>query len=151
MKAGNGIIHDEIANLNTETNNPAMHGFQFWINLPPHIKAEQPEYMAIQANEVPQQLLPDNRSWVKVILSNYEQLQSSIPNYTAQFLYHIHLEAGQQFAVPFSEKTEAGEIEVANISQEPIDLLLFGGERYDEPIVAQGPFVMNTQHEISQA
>jgi redox-sensitive bicupin YhaK (pirin superfamily) len=46
---------------------------------------------------------------------------------------------------------EAGEIEIANTSQEPIDILLFGGEHYSEPIVAQGPFVMNTQHEISQA
>jgi redox-sensitive bicupin YhaK (pirin superfamily) len=46
---------------------------------------------------------------------------------------------------------EAGEIEIANTSQEPMDILLFGGEHYDEPIVAQGPFVMNTQHEISQA
>ena len=156
-----------------------MHGFQFWINLPSHIKAEQPEYMAIQASEVPQRILPGNRGWIKIILGHYEQLKSSIPDYTAQFLYHIHLEGKQQLSVPFSEKTEvaaflptqnarlndteftagefvefdheAGEIEIANTLREPIDILLFGGEHYDEPIVAQGPFVMNTQHEISQA
>ena len=34
---------------------------------------------------------------------------------------------------------------------EPIDIILFGGEYYSEPIVAAGPFVMNTEHEISQA
>ncbi len=29
--------------------------------------------------------------------------------------------------------------------------MVFGGEPYSEPIVAQGPFVMNTQTEIMQA
>jgi redox-sensitive bicupin YhaK (pirin superfamily) len=44
-----------------------------------------------------------------------------------------------------------GEIEIKNVSTVPIDLLLFVGEHYDEPILAYGPFVMNTQHEISLA
>ncbi len=51
--------------------------------------------------------------------------------------------------VEFDRK--AGEIEISNTSREPTDILLFGGEHYDEPIVAQGPFVMNIQHEISKA
>jgi redox-sensitive bicupin YhaK (pirin superfamily) len=46
---------------------------------------------------------------------------------------------------------EAGSIEINNISGEAIDILLFGGEESVEPIVAQGPFVMNTPQEISQA
>ncbi len=37
---------------------------------------------------------------------------------------------------------EAGEIEISNTSQDPIDILPFGSEHYDEPIVAQGPFVI---------
>lgn len=179
MKAGNGIIHDETANPDSETTNPSMHGFQFWINLPSHIKAEQPEYMAIQASEVPRQPLPDNRGWIKVILGSYQQLKSQIPNYSAQFLYHIHLEGNQQFSISFPNNTEvaaflpvagarindtefdpgefvefnreAGEIDIANSADQPMDILLFGGDPYDEPIVAQGPFVMNTAHEISQA
>lgn len=112
-------------------------------------------------------------------MGSYEHLKSSIPNYTAQFLYHIHLDGNQQYSFTLPEKTEvaaflltqkgrlndtdfsagtfvefdreAGEIVIENTSLEPIDILLFGGEHYDEPIVAQGPFVMNTPHEISQA
>jgi len=46
---------------------------------------------------------------------------------------------------------EAGEIEIKNTSDKPIDLLLFGGEPYTEPIVAEGPFVMNSSAEIAYA
>jgi len=45
-----------------------------------------------------------------------------------------------------------GTIEINNpVSSGAIDIILFGGEKYTEPIVATGPFVMNTQEEIAQA
>ena len=44
-----------------------------------------------------------------------------------------------------------GTIRIDNPSGVPSDILLFGGECYNEPIVTQGPFVMNTQKEITQA
>jgi len=31
------------------------------------------------------------------------------------------------------------------------DVLLFGGQQYREPVVAEGLFVMSTEHEITQA
>src|SRR5258706_10972348 len=65
MKAGNGIIHDENLNVDSQTNGLVSHGFQFWINLPSKNKAEPPEYLAIQANEVPQQKLGDEEGWIK--------------------------------------------------------------------------------------
>lgn len=179
MKAGSGTIHDETANLESGTDNPYMHGFQFWINLPSKIKSEKPAYMGIQANEVPQKVLPDKSGWLKVIVGSYENLKSKIPDYSEQFLYHIQLESDKQFSVSFPEKTEvaaflptqdailndtefqagefiefdrkAGEINIKNTSKEAIDILLFGGEHYNESIVAMGPFVMNTEYEISQA
>ena len=135
--------------------------------------------MAIQHNQVPQQRLPNDDGWIKVILGNYEKFHASIPNYSEQFLYHIHLEAGKNFTISFAEHTEvaaflptanatlndagfeagefiefnrnAGEIAIANPSKEAIDILLFGGEPYREPIVAEGPFVMNSQSEIADA
>jgi redox-sensitive bicupin YhaK (pirin superfamily) len=179
MKAGSGIIHDEIAKPNSGTDNMYMHGFQFWINLPSKIKTEKPAYMGVPANEVPESILPDNSGWLKVIIGSYKELKSKIPNYSEQFLYHIHLESDKQFSVSFPGKTEvaaflptqnatlndtefqagefvgfdreAGGINIKNTSKEAIDILLFGGEHYDESIVAMGPFVMNTEHEISQA
>jgi redox-sensitive bicupin YhaK (pirin superfamily) len=124
-------------------------------------------------------MLSDKRGWIKVIAGEYEQMVSKIPGYSKQFLYHIHLETGKQFSLTTENGTEyaaflplnnaiineseykkgeflmfdkdEGTIEINNISMSPTDIILFGGKPYTEPIVAQGPFVMNTQAEIAQA
>jgi len=179
MKAGNGIIHDENLNYDSQTESKFIQGFQFWINLPAKNKAENPAHIAVQANEIPQKTLPNESGWLKVVVGNYEELSSKIPNYSRQFLYHIQLKAGKQFSVEMENKIEvaaflpthnvvlnntefqagefiefdkiAGEIEIKNTSLTTIDVLLFGGEEYKEPVVAEGPFVMNSQAEIATA
>src|SRR5690606_16663465 len=106
MKAGNGIIHDETLNVDSKTGNNRTHAFQFWINLPAKNKAEKPEYLAIQGNEVPQKTIANDSGWIKVIIGIYEDLSSRIPNYSEQFLYHIHIEAGKSFTNFINEKVE---------------------------------------------
>jgi redox-sensitive bicupin YhaK (pirin superfamily) len=179
MKAGNGIVHDGNLNVDPQTNDLLTHGFQFWINLPAKNKADSPQHLVIQANEVPLKMLDDNKSWIKVIVGEYEDLASKIPNYSKQFLYHIHLEAGKQFSITTESGLEyaallplqnavindneyqqgefvefdrsEGTIDISNDAETAIDIILFGGEKYTEPIVAGGPFVMNTRDEIVQA
>ena len=179
MKAGNGIIHDENLNYDSQTESKFIQGFQFWINLPAKNKAEKPAHIAIQASEVPQKTLPNNDGRIKIIVGNYQELSSKIPNYAEQFLYHIQLKAGKEFTIEMADNIEvaaflpmqnvtlndtefqkgefvefdriAGEIEIKNTSPTTIDILLFGGEEYTEPMVAEGPFVMNSQAEIANA
>ncbi|MBP4138387.1 pirin family protein [Flavobacterium geliluteum] len=179
MKAGNGIIHDENINYDAQTNNKIVEGFQFWINLPAKNKAESPAHIAIQAEEIPRKKLENQNGWIKVIVGNFEELSSKIPNYSEQFLYHIHLEIGKQFSIVVDEKIEVaaflptksaklneidfeggefvefdretGEIEIKNTSEDSIDIILFGGEEYTEPVFAEGPFVMNSLGEIADA
>ncbi len=179
MKAGSGIIHDETLKVDSQTGEMLTHGFQFWINLPSKIKTETPEYLPIHPADVPQKILSDKKGWVKVIVGEYENVKSKIPNYSKQFLYHIHLDAGKHFLIATEKEVEyaaflplhdavindaefnqgefiefdrqEGIIEINNNSKNAIDIILFGGEKYFEPIVAQGPFVMNTQSEIAQA
>jgi redox-sensitive bicupin YhaK (pirin superfamily) len=179
MKAGNGIIHNENLNYDSQTESKFIQGFQFWINLPAKNKAEKPAHIAVQANEVPKKTLPNESGWLKVVVGDYEELSSTIPDYSKQFLYHIQLNAGKQFSVEMENKMEvaaflptqqvmlndtefqagefvefdkvAGEIEIKNTSLTTIDILLFGGEEYKEPVVAEGPFVMNSHAEIAEA
>lgn len=178
MKAGNGIIHDENFNYDSQTDSKYVHGFQFWINLPAKNKAEKPEHLPIQAKDVPQKVLLNDAGSIKIIVGNYDELSSKIPNYSEQFLFHIQLEAGKSFSLAIKNKIEVaafllqnallndteyqqgefiefdremGEIELKNTSEKAIDILLFGGEEYTEPVVAEGPFVMNTHAEIADA
>lgn len=179
MKAGNGIIHDEAVNVDVEANDLLTHALQFWINLPSKQKAEVPDYRPVQAGDVPKEILGDNEGWLKVIAGQYENLVSTIPSYSKQFLYHIHLEQGKQFSIESSNgfeyaaflpltsalinntkyskgefiefDREEGTIEISGDSKDASDVILFGGEPYKEPIVAHGPFVMNTKEEIAQA
>jgi len=179
MKAGNGIVHDEAVNVDSLANDLLTHALQFWINLPSKQKAESPDYLPVQASEVPKQILNDNAGWLKVIAGQYENLVSKIPTYSKQFLYHIHLNGGKYVSIKTEQEWDyaaflplnnaeinnaelnerdfllfgkgQGSIEIRNTGQSPTDIILFGGEPYTEPIIAYGPFVMNTQQEIAKA
>jgi redox-sensitive bicupin YhaK (pirin superfamily) len=179
MKAGNGIIHDEAVNVDAEAEDQLTHALQFWINLPAKEKATDPDYLPVQSYEMPNMVLADDTGWIKVLAGEYEGLLSKIPSYSKQFLFHIHVEAGKKFSIDTNPKWEYavflplnvaqindaeyeqgdfllfeggdGVIEISNEVSAPVDIILFGGEPYTEPIVAQGPFVMNTHQEIMEA
>lgn len=179
MKAGHGIIHDETLNVDSDMATNRTHAFQFWINLPSKNKTEKPEYLAIPGNKVPSMGLPGNGGSIKVIVGDYENLHSAIPSCSKQFLYHINLEPNTDFTIFMEEHIEvaaflptkdtilngmkfkggefvefdrnAGEITIENKLMGAIDVILFGGEKYTEPIVAEGPFVMNSHLEIADA
>ncbi len=179
MKAGNGILHDETTNPDPKTGNPYIHEFQFWINLPSDEKKENPEYLSIDATEVPTLRLGQDSGWLKVLLGKYGDLISKIPTYSNQFLFHVQLNKNTSFSFPAVKgleyanflpqhgvsinemefdvgsfiqfDTEEGIIEIRNSSNSAADIIFFGGERYEEQIVAHGPFVMNSVQEIAEA
>jgi len=179
MKAGSGIIHDEAVNVDPQASDLMTHALQFWINLPSKQKAEPSAYLPVQSDEMPLHILNDNAGWLKVIAGEYKNVVSKIPSYSKQFLYHIHLNEGKYFSIdtkagwdyaaflPLTNATindtefkkgdfllfdKSGDsIEITTSLQSASDIVLFGGEQYNEPIIAQGPFVMNTQKEIAEA
>lgn len=179
MKAGDGILHDETLNPDSGAADGLLHGFQFWINLPPAEKKNAPEYMAVEANDVPCVALQHGAGWLKVIAGQFAGSSSAIPSYTKQFLYHVHLNPGAELIIPTENGIEyaaflpqhnlnisdtpvdagdfaeldrsGGDLVLKNDSDTAVDVLVFGGEPYTDPIVAQGPFIMNTHQEIADA
>ena len=179
MKAGKGIVHEEAVSPECRITNPNVSVVRFWINLPSKNKCEEPEYFSLPAIDIPNKILTGGAGWIKVLSGEYENMIAKVPCYSKQFLYHIHLEAGKQFstrtdvawecgvflltnsAVINDREFAAGEfivfnsggelIEINNYGKTTVDIILFGGEPYNEPIVADETFVMNTPHEITQA
>lgn len=178
MKAGNGIIHNEAIGPDSKTSGKLIHGFQFWMNLPAEEKKKDPEYMALQAGELPLVQL-NQAGTLKVVVGTYQGQSSQIPTYARQCLYHIRLNGNAQFTLPTETgmeyaaflpqhnlminnqnfyagdligfDQEGGNIVFHNDQASEADIIFFGGEKYTENFVAEGPFVMNTQQEIYQA
>ncbi len=156
-----------------------LHGLQFWINLPAKNKAEEPAYKPFQSDEIPEYKLDKDMGKLRVLIGDYGEHKAGIPVYSRQFLYHIILNPGGVFFFDkekdmeyaaqfisgegkvndadatepelfvFSEKGRG--IHLVNTGESQMDVILFGGDAYLEPIEAGGPFVMNTREELSQA
>jgi redox-sensitive bicupin YhaK (pirin superfamily) len=177
--AGKGIVHSEVVRSEIRVTNPDISVVRFWVNLPSKHKSEKPDYFSLQSNEIPKNELDDIAGWVKIISGKYGNSIAKVPCYSKEFLYHVHLEAGKLFSITTDHEIECaaflpsdkavvndieiqagklvvftshGEIiEINNNSEIAIDIILFGGQPYNEPIVSDGFFVMNTPHEITQA
>ncbi|MCF6297557.1 MAG: pirin family protein, partial [Flavobacteriaceae bacterium] len=179
MKAGNGIVHDEIIHVKKNSAITEQLGMQFWINLPAKNKTDKPEYMVIQSADIPEIVLPKNKGKIKIIVGEFEKFKSKIPTDSKLFLYHLELNGGQSHSISIDKGDESAialirgkavingtevaqsdflvfdkegdAIEIANKSNEMIDIMIFGGEPYTETIAFGGPYVMNSQAEIAQA
>jgi len=180
MKAGNGIVHDEFQPYDLQKKVSVIHGFQFWLNLPSHEKRENPDYMAIQGEDVPEVVLDNDAGKLRLLLGTYEGKKSIIPSHLKQFMGHVSLKKGKSFnlsvdtaleyglylvngSLTIDDHLEVGVTEIAelqdfgehikltNTGDETIDLIVFGGETYNETRVSYGPFVMNSEEEIKLA
>lgn len=179
MKAGNGIIHDEQPGSGPAAENGIFHGLQFWINLPPEAKEEEPEYLNITDDAFTKVLLPGDAGYLKVLIGMCGDSASPVKTFSPQFLYHYRLNPKSAYAletrtgmeygafVPDKEVTvnhtaagnseiltfgsEAGTIIMQNNNITAVDVFVFGGAPYTDPIIAEGPFVMNSSAGIATA
>lgn len=173
MKAASGILHDEKPSADFLARGGTLHGFQLWINLPASHKGDTPEYRELPANEVPEVLLPGG-AVLRVLIGVYGDAQSPIPTLSPMFNFHLRLPAGQETLVmvpahwnlfaylpqdearfgPESTPASGGELvifdtgsdrlRVCNPGEDILDVMLYGGQPIGEPVLASGPFVMDT-------
>jgi quercetin 2,3-dioxygenase len=173
MTAGRGVIHSEMP----QQENGVMEGFQLWLNLPASDKMCAPWYQDFSAADLPA-YTTDAGVKVIVIAGFSHGVSGAVTRTATAPLYlDIHLPAKSAFAQPLAAAHNAfvyvyrGKVRIAgqNVSAQHLAILtnqgdgvaleadgdakalLVAGQPLREPIVQHGPFVMNTQEEISQA
>ena len=178
MTAGAGILHEEFHSERFAKEGGVLNMVQLWVNLPAKDKITRPAYQAILAKQIPCVALSNLAGEAKVIAGNFSGQQGPAKTFTPMNVINLKLRKGAELKIPAPDgwntslvvlkgAIEAGEGSVATDAQmlmfsldgENIQIkaledsiaLLLCGEPINEPIVGYGPFVMNTEAEISQA
>jgi redox-sensitive bicupin YhaK (pirin superfamily) len=178
MTAGNGILHEEYHSAAFAKKGGNFEMVQLWVNLPAKDKSAKPGYQNLLAAHIPAVDLPNNAGTLRVIAGSFDGAKGPARTFTPINIWDVRLARGKtaKLDVPechtLSVLVLAGTIEIdgriiAHEAQTVIlgrdgggisieangdaKLLVLTGEPIDEPVVAHGPFVMNTVGEIKQA
>jgi quercetin 2,3-dioxygenase len=178
MTAASGIVHEEFHGRDFARRGGMFEMVQLWVNLPAKDKMSPPHYQAILNSQVPAVSLPDGQGTARVIAGEFAGANGPAKTFTPIHVWDLRLASNQRtnLAVPDgyttalvvlkgalrvngSEAIEAAEVGLFDRAGQSIGIecvkdttaLLLSGQPIDEPIVGQGPFVMNTSQEIRQA
>jgi hypothetical protein len=177
MTAASGVLHKEYHEEEWSKKGGLFQMVQLWVNLPAKYKMNPPKYQAIKNQQMGVFQLPGNQGAVEVIAGEYSGVEGPAQTFSPIHMMNAQFESGGKadFSFPAHYTTCAlvieGEVtinersfttnqfvlfstdgEVFSIkANKPSKVLILSGEPLNEPIAAQGPFVMNTRQELWQA
>lgn len=179
MTAASGILHEEFHSEAFTRNGGTLEMVQLWVNLPAKHKTAPPRYQTLLKADIPTVDLADAAGTMRVIAGSYAGATGPAKTFTPVTIADVHLSGGARAVLDVPEGWTAllvvlhgrldvggdrlagpsqlvryertgGAIEV-EASDQGADVLLLAGEPINEPVVAQGPFVMNSIGEIKRA
>ena len=180
MNAGRGLVHSERPSEDIAAHGGVQELIQLWINTPAKHKMDEPAYLPVAAEHMPQLVLPDGTSTIRIVSGELGGIQGAIqPIFPVQsYMAQFAAGAGYQFTIPaaqqaliyilqgklqlVSEHAEtAGTYQAVWFHQdgdtiqinalEDTRFLLLAATPLHEPVVARGPFVMNTREQLIEA
>ncbi len=177
MTAGAGVVHNEQVPPEFQKKGGLLEILQLWINLPARLKTVAPGYVGLHADAVVPRPLDGGRGTLYLVAGRYGKAIGPIKSLTDVFMSRVELEAGARVHLPapqgrtvllyvmhgdinIPEHTATGgdlvkwadDGDVLDITAESDATFLFAhADPVREPVIAHGPFVMNTQEEIAQA
>lgn len=178
MTAARGILHEEMHGRDFTRKGGTLEMVQLWVNLPARDKMSEPGYQDIRDRDIPVMPLGTDGSIARIIAGELGGSQGPAWTHTPVNLWDLRLKADNastlnlpdghttmllvlsgSVLVNGSETVNTAELAIFaregdTISLEAAEdttLLVMDGEPLDEPVVGQGPFVMNTAAEIGQA
>jgi quercetin 2,3-dioxygenase len=176
MTAAKGIIHNEVPPAG-ET----VHSLQLWLNMPAAVKLSEPRYQDLHHAEMPQvhttgatvTVYSGSSHGVRVDTLNHvpftlveidlEAGASAVQDLPGSYNGFVHIIHGQgQVGADRTSASEgqtlwldrtdtAGDTTITITADTSMRVLVAAGEPLHEPVVAAGPFVMNTDQQIADA
>jgi len=178
MTAASGVVHEEFQSQDFTSRGGLFEMVQLWVNLPAARKMSSPRYQPLRDADFPR--VPVGDVEARVIAGGFDrrergpaQTHSDInvsdlsvgsgaearfrfADGTTTLLLVLAGKVRAQRSVDASagellvlDRRQPGDIELAGV--EPARLLVLNGTPLGEPVVAHGPFVMNTADEVRQA
>ncbi len=177
MTAGKGLIHAEVSSSEFKKKGGDLEILQLWLNLPAAKKMMDPNYIGLQKDEIPTFELSEGKIQVQQLFGEWNGVKGAFEGTFPITMSTIYLEEGSQFTkeIPEDEniffylvrgeaKVNKEEVQFRHLvefenegstlsveAQEKSILILGHAKPFNEPVVAQGPFVMNSQQEIYEA
>jgi quercetin 2,3-dioxygenase len=177
MTAGSGLLHKEYHEEEFSRKGGPFQMVQLWVNLPAKDKKTKPKYQEISNGQMGRYQLPNEKGFVEVIAGEYSGVKGPATTFTPIHVYNARLKKDAKLDLSFAKGFNTGLLIVEgnvkvnginahadhfvllkndgedfsiNTTEDSI-ILVLAGEPINEPIVAYGPFVMNTWEEIEQA
>ena len=177
MTAGSGLLHKEYHEEEFSRKGGPFQMVQLWVNLPAKDKKTKPKYQEITNSKMGRYQLSNEKGFVEVIAGEYGGIIGPATTFTPIHVYNARLKKDAKLDLSFPKEFNTGLLIVeGNVKVNGINahadhfallkndgedfsvettedsiILVLAGEPINEPIVAYGPFVMNTWEEIEQA
>ncbi len=91
MTAGKGVVHSERTPNYLRNKTKKIHGLQIWIALPKHLEDMEPDFVHIDANDLP--VWQEEDLDFKLIAGEFDDKKSGVPVYSK--LYMIEMKANK--------------------------------------------------------
>lgn len=178
MTAASGVLHKEYHEEEWSKKGGDFQMVQLWVNLPKKDKMSSPKYQAIKNDNINKYILNNEGGFIEVIAGKYKDVEGVASTFTPIHMMNARIKNGGEAEFSFPEHFNTvllvveGRIIINDIegvatdhlalmanagesftikAEEDSVVLVLSGEPIDEPIAANGPFVMNTNEELQQA
>jgi redox-sensitive bicupin YhaK (pirin superfamily) len=178
MTAAGGIIHEEYHSPGFARTGGPFRMIQLWVNLPAKDKKAAPSYQTLLDANIPTVELAEGAGRVRVIAGEYAGVKGPARTFTPIEVWDLKLGRNKTTTLTLPEGhtvvlvvlrgtvlvngndvvreaqtvlfgRDGGDITLE--ANNEVTALVLAGEPINEPVVAHGPFVMNTVGEIKQA